>query len=305
MKKILVYSIFAIMIFSFYSPVKALPTTYERTDSNLGVNKNYVINSSNKNNVINTPYVDANQLIYDFANLLTDTEELDIYNKAKEFQDNHQQAMVIVTIDKNNKKNAKVYSQDFYDYNDFGINYDKYSGIIFLIDMDTREMYITTTGESILIYDDYRIDKMLDSAYNYISKGKYYESTTAFISSATQYMKKGIPNSNKDKIIDENGDYVDRPKEFSIPWIATLCISGIVLLVEIIIFNARNKMVRKATKAGQYLDRNSINYTKRLDTFLTTHTTSYKIDTDTSSSGGSSISSGSSGGSHGGGGRSF
>ena len=69
-----------------------------------------------------------------------------------------------------------------------------------------------------------------------------------------------------------------------------------------------NKMVKKATEANTYMDKNNIKITGRNDRFITTHTTSVRINTNSGGGsgkiGGSSIHSGSSGISHGGGGRS-
>ena len=57
----------------------------------------------------------------------------------------------------------------------------------------------------------------------------------------------------------------------------------------------KNKMVRKATTASAYLDKNSINYREHLDQFTHSHTTHYTIS---SSSGGGGSHGGSSGGGH-------
>ena len=66
----------------------------------------------------------------------------------------------------------------------------------------------------------------------------------------------------------------------------------------------KNKMIKKATQATAYLDQNSIEYTRKEDRFITTHTSSTYIPRNTGGSGGgSSIHSSHSGVSHGGGGR--
>ena len=63
-------------------------------------------------------------------------------------------------------------------------------------------------------------------------------------------------------------------------------------------------MIAQETKANEYLDRNSINYSIRKDNFITSHTTSYVVSSSSSSGGGGGGSfSGSSGGGHSGGGR--
>ena len=62
----------------------------------------------------------------------------------------------------------------------------------------------------------------------------------------------------------------------------------------------KNKMVKKATKASEYLNKNSIQFTRKEDVFLREHTTTRIISDSSSSGGGRSHSSsrGSSGGGH-------
>jgi len=64
-------------------------------------------------------------------------------------------------------------------------------------------------------------------------------------------------------------------------------------------------MVKKSINATYYLDEGSVNINVRKDRYITSHTTSVRINNSSSSGGigGSSISRGSSGISHGGGGR--
>ena len=66
-------------------------------------------------------------------------------------------------------------------------------------------------------------------------------------------------------------------------------------------------MIIKATQANEYIDHDNTQITERKDQFITTHTTTVRINSDSGGSGrigGSSTHSGSSGISHGGGGRS-
>ena len=55
-------------------------------------------------------------------------------------------------------------------------------------------------------------------------------------------------------------------------------------------------MIRKATSASAYLNKDSVNYTQHVDQFINSHTTHYTVSS--SSGGGGGFSSGSSGGGH-------
>lgn len=282
----------------------ASTTTYKRSLDNLQISSDIMVTSSNRNNILNTPKVNEIEKVYDFADLFTATQESILYSEITKFISKSDLDMAIVTIDNNPKNSAMIYADDFYDYNYFGIG-DNHDGLLFLIDMDTREMYITTTGEAILVYDDNRIDKILDVTYLEISNQNYYECANKFIEKAGYYFDLGIPDSNKYYTIDENGDYVyEGVVEYDTPYGTIFIISLVIAVVVIFIMGSRHKTIKKATSAWVYMHNSSITY--REDTFLTTNTIRvYDPPSSSSGGGGSSTHSSSSGISHGGGGRGF
>ena len=278
--------------------------TSNRTEDNLQVREE-LINDDNIDDILNTPKVLEKEKIYDFAELFTNEEKGKIKEKALSYIEKYNMDFVIVTIDSNNKINSSEYAKDFYDYNYFGTN-DTYDGILYLIDMDNREVYILTTGKAKLFYDDFRINSLIDKASASLSLGYYYNSVNTFIIEASNYVELGIPESNNGYEIDSNGNLV---KIKNVNWIIT-CI-GSLLIPSIILYFliSRHKGIKLASTADTYLDKNSINYGEFKDTYLTSYTSRVPIvRTDSSRrsrSGGSSISRGSSGRSHGGGGRRF
>ena len=50
-----------------------------------------------------TPVVDVNLKIYDYANLLTESEETSLYSQIQEFINTYEMDMAGVTIEENNK----------------------------------------------------------------------------------------------------------------------------------------------------------------------------------------------------------
>ncbi len=253
---------------------------------------------------LNIPTVDTSKKVYDFADLLTTAEEDNLYNSITEFIANYDLDMAIVTTLKNSTS-AMRYAEDFYDYNGFGTDSTN-DGIIFLIDMDNREMYIATTGMAQLIYDDYRINKILDATYDEITTEDYYGCAGEFVRLSGEYASIGIPNSNKYADIDLNGDYYvsNTHRNGGISFEIAFVIAGIITLIFMIITLSKHRMIKKASEAKHYLK--DIRITNRVDSFLHTHTSKVYIPpANTSSGGGSSTHHGSSGVSHGGGGRRF
>ena len=286
--------------------VFASTNTYDREEEEHYGVKNYSVTSSNKNNVMNTPYVNENEKIYDFAELLTDEEEEEIAYLIYDFIEEYNMDMAVVTIDDSDFRTSEEYADDFFDYNNFGTN-KTLDGILFLIDMDNRKMWISTHGEAIRMYNDDRIESILDTTYSYISKQDYYNCAKGFVEDASYYASKGVQGKNVNSHIDEKtGDIVYEIK-FGLEHILFGAIgSGIATLLFILIANSKHKVIRKATQAKQYIVKDSINITQREDRFISTYTSKvYDPPSDSSSGGGSSTHSSSSGSSHGGGGRSF
>lgn len=254
-------------------------------------NYNSYYNSSAYENALeSTKVVDNTKKVYDYANLLTQDEEKDLYNDIKSFIDKYNMDMVIVTISENNKYSSMAYADDFYDYNGFGIGSSK-SGILFLIDMDNRNMWISTTGNAINIYNDERIDNILDYTYKKISVKDYHGCAQEFIKYAEYFAKKG--NNGGNTIVTIKGTVI-LSAGFAI----------IVTLVFIGIGSAMNRKPRKRKEAHNYISK-PLTLSCKEDRFIDRNVSKVYIDTSSSSSGGSSTHIGSSGTSHGGGGRSF
>lgn len=288
------------LIFSLNN-VFASTNTKERTESNYLVPSNIKVTESNKDVILKTPAVNADEKVYDFADLFTDSEESELYKQISEYISISNMDLAVVTINENNKYDVEKYADDFYDYNDFGINSSR-DGILFLIDMDKRQIHMTTTGKAIKMYDDNRIDSALDLVYQHMTDQEYYTGTSKFINRISEDFQAGVPASNKNMVIDKDGN-VHIIKRVN--WFLLVIISLIVSIITIVILVAKNKLVRKATTAEEYLDKDSVKINGQ-DVFLSTHTTKHKIDHSSSGgSGGSSYHGGSSGMSHGGGSHGF
>ena len=81
--------------------------------------------------------------VYDMADLFTDEEEKQLSEQAQVLSDTMKMEAVIVTTEENSGS-AQVFADGFYMEGGFGTGSD-HSGILFLIDMDNRELYISQT----------------------------------------------------------------------------------------------------------------------------------------------------------------
>ncbi len=303
MKKFL---IFFITLFCFMTNVGASTTTYKRTTDNYLVPDSINITANNKSIILKTPAVDEKEKIYDFADLLNSSEEENLYLKVDDYISATNYDLVIVTIDYNNKYSAMDYADDFFDYNNFGFNSSR-DGLLILIDMDTREIYVSTSGMAIKMYSDVRIDDIIDAGYDYLTSKNYYNCLTRMIEESKDYFVKGYPSSNSNLFIDDDGNpyYVER-----IPYGSIFSTSGtICIITSLILYFTSLSKIKKQT-AVSYINPTSTKIVKT-DQFVTTHTSKMAIPTDSGGSSrggghsGSSFHSSSSGRSHGGGGRRF
>lgn len=265
--------------------------------------------------ILNVKAIDASEKIYDFANVLTPEQKEILKEEIDKYIENYNIDMALVTVKYHNYLSSQDYADAIHDElirNGFGIGSNDDS-IVCIIDFNTNlhknlGLQISTNGNAIIMYDDVRIDKILDSMVDVFNSDKtdYTGMFTTFINRSSYYASLGIPKSNKNVKIDVNGKpYVERP----FPWMQISIISLIVSSVTVLILIKRNKMVHKATNADLYINKETINITNRKDQFLTTATTRVRISSSSSSgggrAGGSSFHSSGGGGFHGGGGRSL
>ena len=312
MKKIVYYLCFILLLFL----ISIIPASAKelkmctRSTTNLHVREIFVKN--NLSDIMSTPCIDDVDKVYDFGELLTDEEEEKLYDEVQNFIEYTKYDLAIVTIKENEKGSPRIYADDFYDYNYFGRNETR-DGLLLLIDMDNREVYISTTGYAIKMYDDARLgikeeyydtDSVIDAGYSYLKNGDYYNCFSKMISRLQQFYDLGYPTSNENIEISEIGKPIII-KYMNYPFIGI--ISAIITLIVSIVFYCMTRLKIKTPSTISYMKDKNI--TKRNDFLVNSIVTHTLRNTDTgsggSSGGGSSYHSSSSGSFHGGGGRGF
>lgn len=137
--------------------------------------------------------------VYDMAELLDEEEEEELESQIAEKRKELGFDIVIVTRSKlslsegADGKSPQEYADDCYDEGGFGSGSDK-DGILFLIDMENRELVLSTAGKAIRIFTDQRIETMLDHVYEGASEGDFEASAAVFLEDVEYYGKKGIPS---------------------------------------------------------------------------------------------------------------
>lgn len=223
--------------------------------------------------------------VYDYADLLTNEEEKELQLFAKKYEAENL-AVIFLTIDDANGYSAMTYSDDFYDSHGFGAD-----GVLFMIDMDNREVYINTVGKCIgWLAED--MDAILDATYTYAGDGNYYECLKETAKRAMRIVE-GEQN----------------PVLALMQYTGTLAvISGVITAIVLIWMLVSHHSANGAIHASRYLG-NRFRVLNRKEHFLGCRDVvfhDYYRETTSSSGGGSGGSHRSSSGiSHGGGGRKF
>ena len=131
--------------------------------------------------------------VFDDAKLFSADEITQLNDKIAALTSELSQDFVVVTTNDTQGSTSQEYADDYYDEHGFGIGENK-TGVLFLIDMDNRKVYISTCGEMIDYLTDARINIMLSDAVAHLKKKEYYSAADGFLSKAQSYVISGIPD---------------------------------------------------------------------------------------------------------------
>lgn len=262
----------------------------------------------------NLPLSDHTLKVHDQANLFTDEEEQLLAEQIAALIAKHQIDIVVVTTEDARGLSEVEYADDFYDYNGYG--YDEAGaefgtdrdGFLFLIDMDNRNIYISTRGGVIGLYNDYAIERLLDAAYPYVSDGEYYECARAFLQKADSIADSRAAYRGGNGASPAPTPVGTSRLNLELVGMSLLGGIGVALAVVLIMLFFHKRSLSATLHGGGYVPHGGIAETHRQDIFVNTYTTRTAIPQESSGGGGgggSSSHTSSSGGSHGGGGRSF
>ncbi len=268
-------------------------------------------------------FYDNEQRLFDDYGLFTEDEAESLNEILLETENEVGFYVSMLIADDNSGGNTNADMVDYVDVyyeNEFGIDTD---GVMLLISFSPRYYYVSTSGIAIRYLTDDRIEDILDYIYDQMKSGDYYNVGTRFSNRVKHYGDLGIP-SNQYNYDTETGDYDyynrydyyddgdflfgvfykgDMLSGAACGGIIALIISGIIVLVSV-----SNYKVKRAKRAVQYLNKSSVRYHQKSDTFIKRYVTKTRINTDSGGGGGgggSSTHTSSGGGTHGGGGRSF
>ncbi len=255
-------------------------------------------------------------LVIDNADLLTAEEESALRLKALELRVPYQMDVVILTEDSLDGARPQDYADDYFDYNGYGLGPDR-NGVLFLLAMEERELYISTSGDARYALTDYGIEMPPEIPLSYFGAEDYYGGFDAWLDALPEYFD-AYQNGNP---IDGQADYSDGfyhgdqeeviyyEEEVTPSFFLSLIIGAVVAGISVLIMRTGMNTKRSQRGAADYLVQGSYRLNGQRDIFLYSNVTKRERPQPSSSNhgggGGSSIHTSSSGRSHGGGGRKF
>lgn len=130
--------------------------------------------------------------VFDQAGLLSLTEQKNLEGRINKLQQETGLDIIIVTTANTSGKSSRAYADNFYDRNSFGVGQDK-SGILLLIDMKNRQVYISTAGKAIDYFTDKRIDQATGIIGPELTKKNYYQGSLRFLEQVDKNVRAGVP----------------------------------------------------------------------------------------------------------------
>lgn len=240
MKKIKIILCLLILSLCFnVNDVFASTRVNTRSEGNYLVPADVIITESNKQSVLATPAIDATERIYDFADLLTESEEKVLFKHVKHFIDSTQIDYVIVTISKNNKASSMNYARDFYNYNDFSND-----GIILLIDRDNKGIYMTTNGRAVELFPDSRMEPILKNVFNLTKEKKFYDACKSFTTSISEFVQIGVVPDGEELVKVGKDGKVKTSKNYHYFAIAGFALGGTFIIMLVLIISSKIKKKR-------------------------------------------------------------
>lgn len=241
--------------------------------------------------------------IVDDAYLLSGDERGRLEEKLSALSAKYGIDFVVHTTDSTGGVSQEAYADDYYDYNGY-----RDDGVLLLVDMGDRYIYISTKGEGIDLLTDYGLNLILDEVEEGMIDGDYYQAFSNFADKTEELIISG----RKGDIVDVDPDAGEKEqKRFGLGNVGiSALISAIASLITTGSMKGKMKTVSRQRYARNYVVNDSFVLTGASDMLVDKHVSRSRIvhDDDHRShggGGGSTIHVSSSGSTHGGQGRHF
>lgn len=138
----------------------------------------------------------ADAQVIDDANVIDADMEQKITRAIEEIEAEYQiDLVVLVTYDvpddySDSGWRVEAYADDFFDNGGYGMG-DDYAGMLYMIDLNNRIPWISTSGVMIDYLNDRRIDELHDASNAYLVSGQYGKAALNVVERTGDYLRQG------------------------------------------------------------------------------------------------------------------
>lgn len=243
----------------------------------------------------------------DGAGLLTQSEGRELSKQLDEISERQQVDVAVVTVDSLEGKSPMEYADDFYDSSGYGFGEER-DGILFLISMEERDWYMSTSGFGITAFTDAGLEYLSEMILGDLSEGDYAWAFATFAEMCDDYITQAKTGEPYD------ADHLPKePLVLVVFLVFALAAGFVVSLIATGIMRLSLRSVYSRTEADSYAKKGSLELTVKNDLYLYKQVArrekpkeeSTGSSSSTRSSGGSTTHTSSSGRKHGGAGGKF
>lgn len=206
-------------------------------------------------------------LLYDEANLLSDSERTELNRKLEDISNQYGAQINIVTIPSAEGVNVDVLVENLYDIWGMGYGSD-HDGVLLLVCMEPRQYRILSNGfaaDAISVSD---IETIGDAIVPDLSAGFYADAFDSFIDECAYYL---------------DGHINGYPFPFGMNLVIALVIGCVAGLVTVLVMRGQLKSVRRQDYAHVYVKPGSMKVTLHNDLYLYSNVVRTKRQTSSSS----------------------
>lgn len=250
------------------------------------------------------PAYAASTSIVDDAGLLDDSGKETVQSLLDSLKEESGWTLIALTTNDAGGKTAEEYADDYVD-----THACEEDGVCFLIDMDNRQIHITTTGNAIEMLTDERIDDILDSAYSYAGDEDYTQCFVQMIDGTKDYFEQGM-ESGQYTYDRDTGKIIQAPNRITGFDVAIALIAGVAAGGAVIAVIAGKYRLKIGKWSYDFRGNSDLSLSREDDRLVNQFVTHHHIQRDNGNHGGgnsgqSTVHTSSGGGTHGGGSHSF
>lgn len=241
----------------------------------------------------------SGQLLFDEADALTDEQESYLEQQLSQNSAKYGADIAAAVVKGTDGQDIATFSDYFILNHNLGQN-DGQDAILFVIDVEGREWYFSTHGETIYAFADRDIVALGDSVKPYLSNGDWAGAIDEFCKDAAGYIDYKQVNGVA------YGQDREEQKSPAMPGLIGIIAGAIGSFGITKGMKGQLKTVKQKTTAADYFDPRNLKLRRHSDTFLYTNVTRVPINTENKGGGGGGFTTHTTGGStFGGGGGKF